>query len=146
SRSFPCGSQYQSATLAIPSQAKLTKRTKVFSLRLRVLKATVTSRFDEPSIVFCNAGLNKVALDSLDARMRTLFIQFHEAAVAYNIACDDRGETTRRHPARRRITVPGSLDGVNIALAHGSTPPEANLLLPSRTKGQSGIDQQKKTL
>jgi hypothetical protein len=75
--------------------------------------------------------------------MCTLFVQLHEAAVAYNITHYDRGETTRRHPARRRITVPGSLDGFNIALAHGATPPEANLLLPSRTKSQSGLDQQK---
>src|SRR6516165_10836857 len=39
SGNFPCGSQYQSATLAITSQAKLIERIKVFSLRFRVLKA-----------------------------------------------------------------------------------------------------------
>src|SRR3974377_785666 len=58
----------------------------------------VTRRFDEPSIVFCDAGLDEVALDSLDARVRTLFIQLHEAAVAYNIARDDRGAAQRGRP------------------------------------------------
>jgi hypothetical protein len=53
--------------------------------------------------------------------MCTLFVQLHEAAVAYNITHYDSGETTRRHPARRHIAALGCLGGVNIAnfLAHG---------------------------
>jgi hypothetical protein len=74
----------------------------------------IAGRFDESSVMFRDAGLNEVALDSLDAYMRAFFIEFHETAVAGDIARDDRGETTSRHPARWHIVFPASLDGVYI--------------------------------
>ena len=51
----------------------------------------------------------------IDARMGPLFVQLHEAAMACDIARHHRRETTRRHPARPRIAVPGSLGAANIA-------------------------------
>jgi len=38
---------------------------------------TVAGGFDEPSVVFCNAGLYEVALDPLDAIVRSFLIDLH---------------------------------------------------------------------
>jgi len=46
-----------------------------------------------------NAGLDEVTFDPLYAKMRSFFIDLHEAAVARDIASDNR-----RKPARRRLS------------------------------------------
>src|ERR1700687_5041437 len=56
---------------------------------------TVAGSFDESSVVFCNAGLDEVALDPLHATVRSFFIDSHQAAVARDIASDNRSKTTR---------------------------------------------------
>jgi hypothetical protein len=57
---------------------------------------SVTGGFDEPSVMPHNAGLYEVTLDPLHAKMRSFFIDLHEAAVARDIASDNRSKTTRR--------------------------------------------------
>ena len=47
---------------------------------------SVAGGFDEPSVMPCNAGLYEVALDPLHANVRSFFIDFHEPAVARDIA------------------------------------------------------------
>jgi hypothetical protein len=56
---------------------------------------TVAGGFDEPSVMLCNAGLYEVALDPLDATVRSFLIDLHQAAVARDIARDNRSKTTR---------------------------------------------------
>ena len=46
--------------------------------------------------MLCNAGLDEFALDPLDATVRSFFIQFHQTAVAGDIAGDDRGKASWR--------------------------------------------------
>src|SRR6185312_15451814 len=60
----------------------------------------VAGRFDEPTLMLDNAGLDKVALDALHAHMRAFFIDFHQSAIADDITRDDRGETARQQRAR----------------------------------------------
>src|SRR5437879_3958626 len=43
---------------------------------------SVTRGFDQPSVMPHNARLNEVTLDPLHAKMRSLFLHLHEAAVA----------------------------------------------------------------
>jgi hypothetical protein len=57
---------------------------------------SVTGGFDESSVVPHNAGLYEFALDPLYATMRAFFIDLHEAAVARDIASDNRSKTPRR--------------------------------------------------
>ena len=57
---------------------------------------TVAGGFDEPSVMFCDAGLNEIALDPLDAAVRSFFIQFHQTAVARDVAGHDRCKATGR--------------------------------------------------
>src|SRR5437588_7375633 len=57
---------------------------------------SVTRGFDQPSVMPHNAGLYEVTLDPLHAKMRSFFIDLHKAAVARDIASDDRSKTTRR--------------------------------------------------
>jgi hypothetical protein len=57
---------------------------------------SVTSGFDEPSVMPHYAGLYEVTLDPLHAKMRSFFIDLHEAAVARDIASDNRSKTARR--------------------------------------------------
>ena len=57
---------------------------------------SVTRGFDQPSVMPHNAGLYEVTLDPLHAKMRSFFIDLHEAAVARDIASDNRSKTTRR--------------------------------------------------
>jgi hypothetical protein len=57
---------------------------------------SVTSGFDEPSVMPDNARLDEVALKPLDAKMRSFLIDLHEAAVARDITGDNRSETARR--------------------------------------------------
>jgi hypothetical protein len=82
-------------------------------------KETVAGRLDEPPVVFGNAGLNQIALDSLHARMRALLVELHEAAVTGDVTGDDRSKAPWRHRARRHILIPS---GINIAnfFAHES--------------------------
>jgi hypothetical protein len=61
---------------------------------------SVTSGFDEPSVMSHNAGLYEVTLDPLHAKMRSFLIDLHEAAVARDIASDNRGKTARRRLSR----------------------------------------------
>jgi hypothetical protein len=84
-----------------------------FERTIKNCNKTVASRFDDSAVVFCNAGLDEVALDAFHARMRTFFIELHEAAVAGDIACDDRSKATGRQPAWYRA--------IDIAIAHGVT-------------------------
>jgi len=56
---------------------------------------TVAVGFDEPSMVLGNARLDEIALDPLDATVRSFFIEFHQAAVASDIASDNRHQTAR---------------------------------------------------
>jgi hypothetical protein len=64
---------------------------------------SVTSGFDEPSVMPHNAGLYEVTLDPLHAKMRSFFIDLHETAVARNIASDNRSKTARRRRLSRGI-------------------------------------------
>jgi len=57
---------------------------------------SVASGFDEPSVMPHNAGLYEVTLDPLYAKMRSFFIDLHEAAVARDIASDNRSKPARR--------------------------------------------------
>jgi hypothetical protein len=57
---------------------------------------SVTSGFDEPSVMPDDAGLDEVTLDPLHAKMRSFLIDLHEAAVACDIAGDNRSKTARR--------------------------------------------------
>jgi hypothetical protein len=47
-----------------------------------------------------NAGLYQVTLDPLHAKMRSFFIELHEAAVARDVAGDNRSQTARRRLSR----------------------------------------------
>src|SRR5258708_19547829 len=55
----------------------------------------VACGFDQPSMVLCDAGFDQAALDPLYAAVRSFFIDFHQAAVARDIAGDNRGNTSR---------------------------------------------------
>src|ERR1700737_1831484 len=78
---------------------------------------TVAGGFDELSVVLCNAGLDEVALDPLDAIVCSFLIDLHQAAVAGDIARDDRSKTTRCRLARR-LAASARLCVAN--LGHGS--------------------------
>jgi hypothetical protein len=55
-------------------------------------------------VVFDYAGLDEVALDPLDATVRSFLIDLHQAAVACDIARDNRSKTTRCRLTRRLAT------------------------------------------
>jgi hypothetical protein len=57
---------------------------------------SVTGGFDEPSVMPDNAGLYEVTLEPLHAKVRSFLIDLHEAAVARDIAGDNRSKTPRR--------------------------------------------------
>jgi hypothetical protein len=57
---------------------------------------SVTGGFDESSVMTQNAGLDEVTLEPLHAKMRSFLIDLHEAAVACDIAGDNRSKTARR--------------------------------------------------
>jgi hypothetical protein len=57
---------------------------------------SVTGGFDEPSVMPNDAGLDEVTLDPLHAKMRSFFIDLHQAAVARDIASNNRSKTPRR--------------------------------------------------
>jgi L-rhamnose isomerase len=59
-------------------------------------KKSVTCGFYQPSVMTHNAGFDEVTLDPLHAKMRSFFIDLHEAAVARDIAGDNRRKTARR--------------------------------------------------
>src|SRR6516162_287831 len=75
---------------------------------------TIASGLDQSSVVFRDAGLDEVALDSLYAYVRTFFIDLHETAVTCDVTSHDCRKTSRRHPPRR-IGVACILGGVDIA-------------------------------
>ncbi len=56
---------------------------------------TVAGGFDKPSVMPCNAGFDEAALDPLHATVRSFFIDFHQPAVARDIANDNRSKTSR---------------------------------------------------
>ena len=62
---------------------------------------TVACGFNKLAVMFVDAGFDEVALDPLDAVVRPLLVDLHQAAVAGDIACDDRSKTARRRLARR---------------------------------------------
>src|SRR6266700_5435233 len=66
---------------------------------------TVAGGFDELSVVSSNAGLDQAALDPLHATVRSFFIDFHQPAVARDIASDDRSKAPRRRLARGLTTL-----------------------------------------
>ena len=55
-------------------------------------------------MVLHDAGLDEVALDPFDTAVRPLFIDLHEAAVAGDIAGNNRSKTARRRLSRRIAT------------------------------------------
>jgi hypothetical protein len=55
-------------------------------------------------VVFDYAGFYEIALDPLDATVCSFFVNLHQAAVARDVACDNRSKTTWRHLARRLAT------------------------------------------
>src|SRR4029077_5854360 len=65
---------------------------------------SVTGGFDEPSVMPEDARLDEVTLDPLHAKMRSFLIDLHEAAVARDIAGDNRSKTARRRLSRRIAT------------------------------------------
>src|SRR4029077_5585702 len=74
--------------------------------------------FDEFSVVFDDAGLDELALDPLDAVVRSLFIDLHQAAIARDIACNDRRKATRGRLARGLAASSARFDVANFR--HGS--------------------------
>jgi hypothetical protein len=65
---------------------------------------TVTCGFNKLAVIFDDAGFDKVALDPFDAVVRPLLVDLHQAAVAGDIARDNRGKTAR-HRLARRLTI-----------------------------------------
>src|SRR4051794_13744289 len=61
----------------------------------------VPGRLDQLPMMFRDAGLYQVALDPLDAVVRSFFVDFHEPAVAGDIACNDGSQSPRAWLARR---------------------------------------------
>jgi len=61
---------------------------------------SVTGGFDEPAVMSHDAGLYEVTLDPPDAKMRSFFIDLHEAAVARDVAGNNRRKTARRRLSR----------------------------------------------
>jgi hypothetical protein len=51
-------------------------------------------------VVFDYTGLYEIVLNPLDPRVCSFFIDLHQAAVARDIAYNDRSETARRRLAR----------------------------------------------
>ncbi len=83
----------------------------------------VAGGFDQPAVVFGDAGLEEIALDPLDAVVRSFFVELHQAAVAGDIACHDRRKTARRCCAAWRLAMLARFKVANFA--HGpavSTP------------------------
>ena len=62
---------------------------------------TVARGFNKLAVMFDDAGFDEVALDPLDAVVRPFLVDLHQAAVAGDIACDDRRKAARRRLARR---------------------------------------------
>jgi hypothetical protein len=60
----------------------------------------VSGRFEQSAVVFCNAGLDEVALDELHARKRALCVEIHEVAEARDVACHNRNKGVRRQRTR----------------------------------------------
>jgi len=77
----------------------------------------VACGFDELPVVLDDAGFDEITLDPLDARVRSLFIDLHQPAVAGDIACNDRSKTAR-HRLARRLANSARLDIANFC--HGS--------------------------
>ena len=73
----------------------------------------VARGFDKLAVVLFDAGLDEVALDPLDAGVRPLFVDLHQAAVAGDIAGYDRSKAPRRWLARW-LTGSARLDVTNL--------------------------------
>ncbi len=43
---------------------------------------SVTSGFHQPAVMFLNGWLDEIAFDPLNARVSSVFVELHEAAVA----------------------------------------------------------------
>ena len=66
------------------------------------------------------AGLNEIALDPLDAAVRSFFIQLHQAAVTCDVASHDGSQPTRHRAARRHTISPRLLEVANFGHAQVS--------------------------
>ena len=78
----------------------------------------VACGFDEPAVVFSDGGFDELALEPLDAIVRSFLVDLHQSAVAGDIACHDGRKAPRRWLALRRLTNAARLDVTN--LGHGS--------------------------
>src|ERR1044072_167416 len=75
----------------------------------------------QTSMVLDDAGLNDIALDPLDADMRSLLVRLHDAAVGSDVADNDRRETARHGAVWRRLILIAGSEVANFAHAGDST-------------------------
>src|SRR4051812_3863450 len=66
----------------------------------------IPCRFNQLPVMFYDAWFDKIALNPLDAVVCAFLIDLHEAAVAGDVACDNRSETTRPQLSRRVAASP----------------------------------------
>jgi hypothetical protein len=78
---------------------------------------SIAGGFNQPAVMFHDAGFDEIALDALDTVVRALFIDLHQAAVTGDIACYDGRKAARHRFAWWRANSAG-LDVTN--LGHGS--------------------------
>lgn len=55
----------------------------------------IAGGFNKPAVMFCDAGLNEIALDALDTVVRAFFVDLHQTAVTGDIACHDGRKAAR---------------------------------------------------
>lgn len=63
----------------------------------------IAGRLHQASMVLDDAGHDEIPLDPLDAGVRALLVSLHQATVGRDIADNDRSESPRQRPARRRL-------------------------------------------
>src|SRR4051812_18791778 len=61
----------------------------------------VARRFDQLAVMFCDARFDKIAFDPLDAAVRPLLIDLHQAAVTGDVPSHYCSKTARPRLARR---------------------------------------------
>jgi hypothetical protein len=62
----------------------------------------VAGGFNQPAVMFYDAGFDEIALDTLDTVVRAFFVDLHQAAVTGDIACHDGRKAARHWIARWR--------------------------------------------
>ena len=62
----------------------------------------VAGGFNQPAVMFHDAGFDEIALDALDTVVRAFFVDLHQAAVTGDIACHDGRKAARHWFARWR--------------------------------------------